>query len=119
MREGPFADFTINYNILQKSIISEAMERREKTTAKSRKEDALCTSFSLIAFFFVSLYDATSDQGSPNVGSVYLYRFLLCTVNLAHWSQAVQRERLRRRQGQSVYMTAAWNTPREPVTYSE
>lgn len=91
MREGPFADFTINYHILQKSIISEAMERREKTTAKSRREEALCISFSLIAFFFISLHDATSDQGSSNVGSAYLYHFSLRTVKLAHWSQAARK----------------------------
>lgn len=92
MREGPFADFTI-YHVLQKSIISEAIERREKNAAKSRREEALCISFSLIALFFISLHDAISDWGSSNVGSAYLHRFLLRTVKLAHWSRVVRKNR--------------------------
>lgn len=85
MREGPFADFTINYHILQKSIISEAMERREKNVAKSRREEALCISFSLTTFFFISLHDATSGRGSSNVRSAYLYCFLLRTGKPGCW----------------------------------
>ena len=50
MREWPFADFTINNCILQKSIISEARERRKRNVAKSRREEALYISFSLITF---------------------------------------------------------------------
>lgn len=43
MREGPFADFTINNHMLQKSIISEARERRKKKW-QSQEEKRLCVS---------------------------------------------------------------------------
>lgn len=43
MREGSFADFTINYHILKKSIISEAMEKREKML-QSQEEKRLFAS---------------------------------------------------------------------------
>lgn len=87
VREGLFAACAINYHILQKSIISGAMERGEENGAQSRREEALCISFSLMAFFSIGLPNAASDWGSPNVASAYLYRFLLRAGKPAPWSR--------------------------------
>lgn len=67
-----------------KKVLSLRLRRGEKkNVAKSRREEALCIPFSLIAFFFPSLHDATSDRGSADVGSAYSYRFLLRTMKPA------------------------------------
>lgn len=68
IRQGPFADSTINYHILQRSIISEAMEERKKKWW-SQEEKRLCASPCLWEHFPPSASDAASARGSPNAES--------------------------------------------------
>lgn len=109
IREGPFADFTINYCTLQKSIISKVEEERKKKWWS--QEEALCISLSLRALFSLSLCDA-------NTGRAALAHSL---VKEGHWNQVVWKnwgtqEKPAEAQGQSLYMTPAWNTLQKPVT---
>lgn len=76
MREGPVADFTINHHTLQNNIISEARKEKKNNIAKSRREEALCASFPLIAFFSIRSNDETSDWGIIKCRKCFLISFL-------------------------------------------
>lgn len=71
IREGPFADFTINYHILQKSIISKAMEERKKKWW-SQEEKRLCASPCLWEHFSPSASMMQPLTGAPQTQRVLL-----------------------------------------------
>lgn len=72
IREGPFADFTINYRMIQKIIISEATEERKKKWW-SQEEKRLCASLCLWEHFSPSPSMMQSLwQGLPRCREVLL-----------------------------------------------
>lgn len=60
-----------------KIILSLRLERKKKNNiAKSRREEALCASFPLIAFFSIRSNDETSDWGIIKCRKCFLISFL-------------------------------------------
>lgn len=72
IREGPLADFTINYRMLQKRIISEATEEKKKMWW-SQEEKRLCASPCLWEHFSPSASVMQPMTGAPQTQGVLLY----------------------------------------------